>query len=163
MGRWDDSPHHPPNRARNSPRSGGISMRISHPTAGRSGKRKESSLGGIESFQLLPVNPTTDVLQSEIGDLVTRLCLLQQPSVSQNPHTSTGMSFTDTDIPTSWARRACKFPVQMSTVETQQCSVSRMKPRRKRKRVTVGPSWHTSYYNVPSTNKHPIPDHECVR
>lgn len=136
----------------------GRSMRRSQPAVGFPGGKNRSSLigRGIESFQFLPIHLTSDVPQTEISDLVARLSLFQQSSVTQDPRTITGMNFADVDVPASGARWAFKPPVQVPTVETQQRTISRMKPRRKRKSVTGGPSWHMGYYTLPDTNKHPI-------
>lgn len=115
------------------------------------GYKKEGSLlgSGIEDFQFLPVHLSADVPQTEISDFVARLCLLQQSSIIQNPHTLTSMHFADVDISTCRAGGTFKFPTQVPAVETQQCPISRMKPRRERQGVPVDPSWHTSYYTLP--------------
>jgi hypothetical protein len=130
----------------------------SQPSVERSDHKKEESLvgSGIESIQFLPVHLSLDVPKTEISDLVTRLRLFQQSSITQDPNTISGMHFADIDIASSRTGGTCKFPVQVSTVETQQCSISRMEPRRKRLGVAVGPSWHTIYYHFPATNNHPI-------
>lgn len=110
----------------------------------------------IESFQFLPVHLSLDVPKTEISNLVTRLRLFQQSSITQDTNTISGMYFADADIASSRTGRTCKFAIQVSTVKTQQCSISRMKPRSKRQGIPVGPSWHTIYYHFPATNNHPI-------
>lgn len=128
-------------------------------------EKKERSLVGIgsESFQFLPIYLTLDVPETEIGDSIARVNLLQQSSFTQDSHTVPSMNFTDIDVPTSRTRRASKFPVQVASIETHQCSVSRMKPRRKRQGVSVGPRYHTNDHTLPGYKTTiPSPVYACV-
>lgn len=106
-------------------------MKISQGTVGYTQNKQERLLVGIrgKSFQLISVHLTTDIPETEIGDLVGPVSTVQQACLAQYLGPTPGMVFTDRHISACCPRATFEFPVTMSSIKSKERPISRVEPR----------------------------------